>query len=184
LSGALTDSSERRETSETFSGVKEMMATILKTAVAALVAGAAMFTAVAPVSAQDADGRKSVNPGESRRAPGGRNGGRDIGRDDDRRITRDDRNDWNRDRRWGWNTYPRYSSYGWRRYDTPWWVDAPLTVGTLPFRVITQPFGVRRYGVSSRHVNWCENRYRSYNPGTNTWLSYSGNYRQCISPYS
>lgn len=40
----------------------------------------------------------------------------------------------------------------------------------------------RRY--SRRHVNWCSDRYQSYNPRNNTWLSYSGNYRRCVSPYS
>lgn len=42
----------------------------------------------------------------------------------------------------------------------------------------------RSYGYGSAHVQWCLDRYRSYNPSTNLWLSYSGNYRQCISPYS
>jgi BA14K-like protein len=37
--------------------------------------------------------------------------------------------------------------------------------------------------LSIRHVDWCRDRYRSYNPRTNTWLSYSGQYRQCVSPY-
>jgi hypothetical protein len=32
-------------------------------------------------------------------------------------------------------------------------------------------------------VAWCLNRYRSYNPRTNTWVSYSGRVRQCHSPY-
>jgi hypothetical protein len=33
-------------------------------------------------------------------------------------------------------------------------------------------------------VRWCEDRYRSYNVRTNTWVAYSGAVRQCISPYS
>jgi BA14K-like protein len=36
----------------------------------------------------------------------------------------------------------------------------------------------------SAHVEWCLNRYRSYRPRTNTWTSYSGRVRRCISPYS
>jgi len=43
-------------------------------------------------------------------------------------------------------------------------------------------YPVRSYG--RRHVEWCMDRYRSYNPRTNTWVSYSGDIRQCVSPYS
>ncbi len=38
-------------------------------------------------------------------------------------------------------------------------------------------------GGSSRHVRWCLNRYRSYNPRTNLWVAYSGRKYQCDSPY-
>ena len=38
-------------------------------------------------------------------------------------------------------------------------------------------------GISSKHVRWCLNRYRSYNPRTNLWRAYSGKKHQCISPY-
>ena len=34
------------------------------------------------------------------------------------------------------------------------------------------------------HVRWCMKRYRSYNPRTDRFLSNSGKYRRCISPYS
>ena len=34
----------------------------------------------------------------------------------------------------------------------------------------------------NEHVEWCLRRYRSYNPRDNTWVSYSGKVRQCISP--
>lgn len=34
------------------------------------------------------------------------------------------------------------------------------------------------------HVEWCLSRYRSYNPATNRFLSSSGYYRVCVSPYS
>jgi hypothetical protein len=39
----------------------------------------------------------------------------------------------------------------------------------------------RRSG--SAHVEWCLNRYRSYNPADNTWVSYSGEVHYCRSPY-
>jgi hypothetical protein len=38
-------------------------------------------------------------------------------------------------------------------------------------------------GYGSRHVEWCLNRYRSYNVRTNTWVAYSGRVHQCVSPY-
>lgn len=38
-------------------------------------------------------------------------------------------------------------------------------------------------GLSSRHVQWCLNRYQSYNPRNNTWVAYSGQVKKCYSPY-
>ena len=36
---------------------------------------------------------------------------------------------------------------------------------------------------SNKHVRWCLNRYRSYNPRTNLWVAFSGKRHQCESPY-
>jgi hypothetical protein len=33
------------------------------------------------------------------------------------------------------------------------------------------------------HVAWCADRYRSYNPDDNSYRSYSGQQRPCVSPY-
>ncbi|TJV25056.1 MAG: BA14K family protein [Mesorhizobium sp.] len=33
------------------------------------------------------------------------------------------------------------------------------------------------------HLAWCASRYRSYHPDDNSYLSYSGQLRPCISPY-
>lgn len=33
------------------------------------------------------------------------------------------------------------------------------------------------------HVDWCASRYRSYRPDDNSYMSYSGQQRPCISPY-
>jgi hypothetical protein len=38
-------------------------------------------------------------------------------------------------------------------------------------------------GLSSRHIRYCLNKYRSYNPRTNLWVSFSGRVKQCYSPY-
>lgn len=34
-----------------------------------------------------------------------------------------------------------------------------------------------------RHVRWCLNHYRSYNPRTNLFLGYDGRYHPCRSPF-
>ena len=81
---------------------------------------------------------------------------------------------------YGYNNYYRPRCYGWDGYNC------------LPYGGIYAPFwglgtgvvittGRARYG--SRHVQWCLNRYRSYQPRSNTWVAYSGRVRQCISPY-
>ena len=61
-------------------------------------------------------------------------------------------------------------------YRSPWWL-LPLAI---PGAVIGS---TSRRAFGSNHVQWCSDRYRSYNPRTNLWLSYSGQYRQCVSPY-
>lgn len=38
-------------------------------------------------------------------------------------------------------------------------------------------------GLPRPHLAWCANRYRSYNPDDNSYMSYSGQQRPCISPY-
>jgi hypothetical protein len=40
------------------------------------------------------------------------------------------------------------------------------------------------YDNSNAHFTWCTNRYRSYISRSNTWVAYSGQVRQCISPYN
>jgi len=60
-------------------------------------------------------------------------------------------------------------------YVSPWWLLPPPVVKR---RVIVRG-GARR----AKHVAWCEGRYRSYDRETNTWVAYSGEVRQCISPY-
>jgi hypothetical protein len=81
------------------------------------------------------------------------------------------------------NFYPRRY-----RYHAPYW-SAPLIIGG--------GFGGYNYyndyydgyddydggGLSSRHVRYCLNKYRSYNPRYNTWVAYSGQVRKCYSPY-
>ncbi len=94
-------------------------------------------------------------------------------RDWDRRWDR--RRHGNRCSRWSRNCRHYYRGY---YYANPWWV--------LPLVGAGIALGNRdRYydGYGSNHVEWCLNRYRSYNVRTNTWVSYSGHVRQCVSPY-
>ena len=55
-------------------------------------------------------------------------------------------------------------------------------------RVVIRPRAVVRPRVvirptASRHSRWCLNRYRSYDPSTDTYVVYGGAVRRCISPY-
>jgi hypothetical protein len=36
----------------------------------------------------------------------------------------------------------------------------------------------------SAHIDWCTKRYRSYNPATDTYITYSLNERPCVSPFA
>lgn len=90
---------------------------------------------------------------------------------------------WNRDRHG-----PRYRERrrGYRHYHdgyyyrTPWWL-APAVIGGA---IIGGAIDNDGYRGGNRHVRWCLDRYRSYDPRTNTWVSYSGNVNQCDSPYN
>jgi hypothetical protein len=35
----------------------------------------------------------------------------------------------------------------------------------------------------AQHVSWCGSRYRSYDVASNTYLTFSGEVRDCVSPY-
>ena len=63
-------------------------------------------------------------------------------------------------------------------YETPWWT-LPLIIGGIAANNYDDDDG----DFGNRHVEWCLDRYRSYNPRNNTWVSYSGNVNQCNSPY-
>ena len=74
----------------------------------------------------------------------------------------------------GWTNYCRYHYNGYW-YSNQWWVAPAVGVGV----------GMAIAGsTSSRHVAWCESKYRSYNPRNNTWISNSGKVKQCNSPYN
>ncbi|WP_027030072.1 BA14K family protein [Mesorhizobium loti] len=43
--------------------------------------------------------------------------------------------------------------------------------------------GEQQARLPSAHVSWCADRYRSYNPDDNSYRSFSGQQRPCVSPY-
>lgn len=43
--------------------------------------------------------------------------------------------------------------------------------------------GEQQPRLPTAHVSWCADRYRSYNPEYNSYMSYSGQERPCVSPY-
>lgn len=59
---------------------------------------------------------------------------------------------------------------------------APYYYGYGPYY---RPYAYRPYyaPTGSRHVRWCLNRYRSYDPRSNTFLGYDGYRHRCRSPY-
>jgi hypothetical protein len=74
--------------------------------------------------------------------------------------------------RYGNNCRYRYNGY---YYASPWWL--------LPAVGATIVIGGSNSGGKNRHESWCYSKYRSYNERNNTWISYSGQVRQCVSPY-
>lgn len=87
------------------------------------------------------------------------------------------RRHWDRhDRRWDrWDRHRPPRFFGPRSGFYFEFGTAPRVYRTLPRR---------HYGLSQAHVNWCYNRYRSYDAYTNTFQPYNGPRRACISPYS
>lgn len=82
-----------------------------------------------------------------------------------------------------WSNNCRYR-YGGYYYENPWWLLPMVGVGIGIGAAGAYDNGYYDGGgYGRRHVQWCLDRYRSYNPRNNTWVSYSGYARQCISPY-
>ncbi|MFN7023945.1 MAG: BA14K family protein [Pseudorhizobium sp.] len=108
---------------------------------------------------------------------------------DGRRFDRDDRRrfDRNRDSRRGEYRGHRGSREyrrGYRRHSDGFWY--PLAIfgaGAIIGGAITnQPRPAQ--AMSSRHVRWCSDRYRSYRASDNTYVPRAGVRAYCASPYS
>ena len=51
-----------------------------------------------------------------------------------------------------------------------------------PLASAPQPVYRSPAGGYNRHVAWCLNRYRSYDPSTNRYMTYRGVFAECVSP--
>lgn len=72
---------------------------------------------------------------------------------------------------------PFYSSYV---------TDAPAAVASRAAPQYARPPAEAQTSqprLSVQHLVWCRERYRSFDPGTNSYRSYSGETRECSSPF-
>lgn len=90
--------------------------------------------------------------------------------------------------------YPPYYYRGYRGYRHPrpgyryhngyWFPLAAFGAGLIIGGALATPTVPRAgMGLNPRHYRWCEARYRSYDPYSNTFQPYHGPRRQCLSPY-
>lgn len=98
----------------------------------------------------------------------------------DRRHWREGRRHWHRRhwhrRHWGG---PRY-------YDPYYRSGIYLGFGGLSYGYYDPYYDAPRRvyrGLPPAHLRWCEARYRSYRPWDNTFVTYRGQRRECVSPY-
>ena len=70
---------------------------------------------------------------------------------------------------------------GYRRYRGFWFPPAAFVTGALVGGALAQS---RPRRVRDPHVEWCLNRFRSYDPVSDTFQPFNGPRRRCISPCS
>ncbi|MFN7101984.1 MAG: BA14K family protein [Pseudorhizobium sp.] len=109
--------------------------------------------------------------------------------DDRRRYDRDDRRRYERGRDVRRGEYrghrgSRDQRRGYRRHSDGWWYPlAAFGAGAIIGGAINNQQG-RPQAVSSRHVQWCSDRYRTYRASDNTYVPRAGVRAYCNSPYS
>ncbi len=72
--------------------------------------------------------------------------------------------------------------YGGYWYAFPWWLGAAAVAA--PYYAEPDYYDAEPGYAGGDHVQWCLNRYRSYNPRTDTFRGYDGLDHRCVSPYS
>jgi len=145
---------------------------------AGVIGGAMLLSGTAPASAVSLPSMAVTAPAEAAMVE-------EVHRRGDRRYSRRDARRYDR-RRHG----PRYSYrrpgfrhyYGGYYYSSPWWSGPSIGFGiTLPG--VALGLG-GSYGGSSAHAQWCLNRYRTYDPSTDTYIPRVGERAYCNSPYN
>lgn len=149
---------------------------------AGVIGGAMMLSGSAPASAATLPSFALVTPGDTAVVEKVQSSWRD------RRTHR-------YDRRHDGSRY-RYSRRGYRHnygdnyYSSPWWYGPSIGFGlTVPgsnWGGYGSGYGSGYgggYGGSSAHVQWCMNRYRTYDPSTDTYIPRVGQRAYCNSPY-
>jgi hypothetical protein len=137
-------------------------------AVVVLLGGAMLVFAPAPVSATALTGFAFAAPGETTIAEEVKHRKRSYR---SRRYDRHRHGGRYRYRRPGFDFY-----YGGYYYANPWWLGPGigLTVPVYPAPGLHLP---------AAHVQWCINRYRTYDPATDTYVPRIGVRARCRSPY-
>ncbi len=72
--------------------------------------------------------------------------------------------------------------YGGYWYAFPWWLGTAAVAA--PYYADPYYYDAEPVYSGGDHVQWCLNRYRSYNPRTDTFRGYDGLDHRCVSPYS
>jgi hypothetical protein len=98
------------------------------------------------------------------------------------------------ERRGGWSYYNGHRGYreyrrGYRQYNGFWFPPAAFVAGALIGGAIANQPAVAAppmyapVRLSAAHVNWCENRWKSYRVSDNSYQPLSGPRQACVSPY-
>jgi hypothetical protein len=147
---------------------------------AGVIGGAMLLSGSAPASAATLPSFAVATPGDTAVVENVQYSSRD-------RRARRDRQARRYDRRYHGQRYsyarPGFRHYyGGHYYSSPWWYGPSIGFGfTLPGVTLGLTPG---YGGSSAHVQWCMNRYRTYDPGTDTYIPRVGERAYCNSPYN
>lgn len=145
---------------------------VISSVAAGLIGGAMMISGTSPVSALTLPSPAVATAGETGMVEQVQNRKREA-RQNKRERQYDRRRHGQRYsyRRSGYNHY-----YGGHYYSSPWW-NSP----SIGFAITVPSVG---YGLGGGgHVEWCLNRYRSYDPASDTFLGYDGYRHRCNSPF-
>jgi hypothetical protein len=145
---------------------------------AGVIGGAMLLSGTAPASAVTLPSAAVTAPAEAGMVE-------EVQRRDRRYSRRDGRRHYDRHRHGPRYSYRRpgfHYYYGGHYYASPWWVGPSIGFGiTVPGVTLGLGGG---YGGRSAHVQWCLNRYRTYDPATDTYIPRVGQRAYCNSPYN